>query len=235
MTEVRTPYDDEIDLFELFETIWRGKWLISALVAISVLSGFVYSQLTPPKFEVSVSFKVNLYSVNAQQICNGNVDNVRCIVGQMSKLLMVNLDSDWLYYLNFKNKNSNLAPNLALSTESPLNVKTYDDVFDKLNQTITNQIYNEALDELTLIKTELNDALMSTERVATNILNATRIIKAIDSGQKAISFGSVAIKKISPKVPLILALSIILGGMIGIVFVLVNNSIRKRKEIASKV
>ena len=224
MTEVRTPYDDEIDLFELFETIWRGKWLISAFVAISVLSGFVYSQLTPPKFEVSVSFAVKLYSVSAQQICDGNVG---CIVGETNKQLMENLDSN----LNLKNKDSKL----ALSTEAPLNVKVYDDVFDKLNQTITNQIYNEALDEVTLIKTELNDALMSTERVATNILNATRIIKAIDSGQKAISFSSVAIKKISPKVQLILAMSIVLGGMIGIVFVLINNSIRKRKEIASKV
>ena len=224
MTEVRTPYDDEIDLFELFKTIWRGKWLISALVAISVLSGFVYSQLTPPKFEVSVSFAVKLYSVSAQQICVGNVS---CIVGETNKQLMESLDSNW----NLTDKNSKL----VLSTEAPLNVKTYDDVFYKLNQTITNQIYNEALDEVTLIKTELNDALMNTERVATNILNATRIIKAIDSGQKAISFGSVAIKKTSPKVPLVLALSILLGGMIGVVFVLVNNSIRKRKESASKV
>jgi LPS O-antigen subunit length determinant protein (WzzB/FepE family) len=224
MSEVRPPYDDEIDLFELFETIWRGKWLISTFVAISVLSGFVYSQLTPPKFEVSVSFEVKLYSVNAQQICGNNVG---CIKAETSKPLIEDLDSD----LNFTKKGSNL----VLSTEAPLNVKTYNDVFDKLNQTITNQIYKEALDEVTLIKTELNDALMSTEQVAKNILNATRIIKAIDSGQKAISFGSVAIKKTSPKVPLILALSILLGGMIGVVFVLVNNTIRKRKESASKV
>ena len=223
MSEVRPPYDDEIDFFELFETLWRGKWLISAFVAISVLSGFVYSQLTPPKFEVSVSFAVKLYSVSAQQICD---DNVGCIVGETNKQLMENLDSDW----NLKKKS-----NLVLSTEAPLNVKTYNDVFDKLNQTITNQIYNEALDEVTLIKTALNDALMSTERVATNILNATRIIKAIDSGQKAISFGFVAIKKTSPKVPLVLALSILLGGMIGVVFVLVKNTVRKRKESASKV
>ena len=233
MTEVRPPYDDEIDLFELFETLWRGKWLISAFVAISVMSGFVYSQLAQPKFEVSVSFAVKLYSVSAQQICEGEVSNknnngvVECIQNEVSKQLMEDLDSNW----NLTNKDSKL----ALSTEAPLNVKTYDDVFDKLNQTITNQIYNEALDEVTLIKTELNDALMSTERVATNILNATRIIKAIDSGQKAISFGSVAIKKTSPKVPLILALSILLGGMIGVVFVLVKNTIRKRKESASKV
>jgi len=218
MTEVRPPYDDEVDLFELFETLWRGKWLISALVAISVLSGFVYLQLAQPKFEVSVSFAVKLYSVSAQQTCGGKVF---CIE------LMEDLESNW----NLTDKNSKL----ALSTEVPLSVKTYDDVFDKLSQTITNQIYNEALDEVTLIKTELNDALMSTERAATNILNARRIIKAIDSGQKAISFGSVAIKKTSPKVPLVLALSILLGGMIGVVFVLVNNSIRKRKESASKV
>ena len=234
MSEVRPPYDDEIDFFELFETLWRGKWLICAFVAISVLSGFVYSQLTPPKFEVSVSFVVKLYSVSAQQICDNNVG---CIVDETNKQLMENLDSNW----NLKDKDSKLVlikgkySKLVLSTEAPLNVKTYDDVFDKLNQTITNQIYNEALDEVTLIKTELNDALMSTERVATNILNATRIIKAIDSGQKAISFGSVAIKKTSPKVPLTLALSILLGGMIGVVFVLVKNTIRKRKESASKV
>ena len=223
MTEVRTPSGDEIDLFELFENLWRGKWLISAFVAISLLSGFVYSQLTPPKFEVSVSFVVRLYPVSVQQICD--VD-VKCIVGETNKQLMENLDSNW----NLKGK----VPKLALRTEAPLDVKNYDAEFDEINQTITNQIYNEALDEVTLIKTELNDALMSTERVATNILNATRIIKAIDGGQKAISFGSVTIKKISPRVPLILAMSIVLGGLIGVVFVLVNDSIRKRKESPSE-
>ena len=232
MTEVRPPYDDEIDLFELFETLKLRKWLISAFVAISVLSGFVYSQLTPPKFEVSVSLAVKLYPVSAQQICEGQVINnnnffVECVQKEVSKQLMEDLDSNW----NLRNNDSKL----TLSTESPLNVKIYDDVFDKLSQTITNQIYNEALDEVTLIKTELNNALMNTERVATNILNATRIMKAIDSGQKAISFGSVAIKKTSPKVPLILALSIVLGGLIGVVFVLVNNAIRNRQESVFKV
>jgi len=224
MNEVRPPYDDEIDLFVLFETLWRGKWLISVFVAISVLSGFVYSQLTPPKFEVSVSFVVKLYSFNAQQVCGRNIG---CIVGETNKLLLENLDSNW----KLTDQNSNL----SLITEAPLDVKTYDDVFDELNQTITNQIYNEALNELIVIKTELDDSLMSTERVATNMLNASRIIKTIDSGQKAISFGSIAIKKISPEFLFILALSVVLGGIIGVLFVFVNKLIRKRKESASKV
>jgi len=229
MSKVRPPDDDDIDLFEFFEMLWRGKWLISAFVAISLMSGFVYTHLALPKFQVSVSYKVKLYFVSAHAICGSSVG---CIVGETSKQLMENLDSDW----NLIKKNSNL----VLNTEAPLNVKTYDDIIDKLNQKITNQMYNEALDEVTLIKTQLTDplfkfSLMNTERVATNILNATRIIKAIDSEQKAISFGSVAIKKTSPKVPLVLALSILLGGMIGVVFVLVKNTIRKRKESPSKV
>jgi capsular polysaccharide biosynthesis protein len=225
MSEVRPNYDDEIDLFELIEIIWRGKWLISAFVAISVMIGFVYSQLVQPKFEVSVPFTIKLYSVPAQQICNAN--NVECIVNETNKLLIKNLDSNWDLI-----KKDNI---FALSTEAPLNVKTYDDVFDKLNQTTTNQIYNEALDEVTLIKTILNENLMNTERIANNLLNATRLVKAIDSGEKMISFGSSAIKKTWPKVPLIIVLSIILGGIIGVVFVIVNNTIRKRKESGSKL
>ena len=39
MSNVRPTYDDEIDLFEFFETLWDGKWLISAFVAIAVLLG----------------------------------------------------------------------------------------------------------------------------------------------------------------------------------------------------
>jgi len=205
-------------LYELIEIIWRGKWLISAFVAISVMSGFVYLQLAQPKFQVSVPFEINLYSVSAQQICG---KNIKCIVNETNKLFIKNLDSNWNLI-----KKDNI---FALSTESPLNVKTYDDVFDKLNQTTTNQIYNEALDEVTLIKTILNENLVNTERIANNLLNATRLVKAIDSGEKMVSFGSSALKKTSLKVPLILVLSIILGGIIGVVFVIVNNTIRKRK------
>ena len=65
---------------------------------------------------------------------------------------------------------------------------------------------------------------------ATNILNAKRIIQSIDSGQSVISFGSVSVVKSSPKVPLILALSVVLGGMVGVFFIFGRNAITKRKE-----
>ena len=223
MSQVLPPYDNEIDLIELFETIWRGKWLISAFVAISVISAFLYLQLAQPRFTVSVPYSIKLYSVSNLQLCG--VNGVNCIIRESTKQFMEDLDRNW----NFKNSK------LVLSTETPLNVKTYDDMFDKINQKFTNEIYKEALDEITFIKNEINVTLLKTDRDAYNMLNGWRIMKEIDSGQKALYFGSVAIKKISPNVPLILALSIVLSGMIGLVFVFFNNTIRKRKDSASKV
>lgn len=46
MSEVRPTYDDEIDLFELFATIWDGKWKIIAITAVFVVAavGFKLSQ-----------------------------------------------------------------------------------------------------------------------------------------------------------------------------------------------
>ena len=60
MLEVRPSHDDEIDFFELFETLWLGKWLISAFVAISVLlsGGFLF--ITTPIYESKINFSVDM-------------------------------------------------------------------------------------------------------------------------------------------------------------------------------
>jgi len=231
MSKVRTSYDDEIDMFELFETLWRGKRLISAVIAIFVISGLVYSQLAKPKFEVSVSYDFKIFSLNSQQYCNGKIS---CISSMNSKQLNVVLaNTGW----NSKNIVSKIdkGSKLVLNTNAPVNVKTHNDFMEKVNQLITNKIYNEALNEVAIISTEMNNALLKSERVANNKLKALRIIQAIDNGQKAIYFSPFVIKKTSPKTQLILVFSILLGGFISVVFVLVNNVIRKRKEIASKV
>ena len=44
MLEVSPPKDNEIDLFELFELLWRSKKLLGAFLAISISLGgsFIY-------------------------------------------------------------------------------------------------------------------------------------------------------------------------------------------------
>ena len=82
MSQMNQVQDDEIDFFELFQTLWDGKWLISAFVAIALLlgSGFlllkdavyesklIYSVDTIPSFyeadKVSTDFQNKFYSVS---------------------------------------------------------------------------------------------------------------------------------------------------------------------------
>ena len=38
-------YDDEIDLWELWDTVWSGRWLIIAITALFAVGGVTYALL----------------------------------------------------------------------------------------------------------------------------------------------------------------------------------------------
>jgi LPS O-antigen subunit length determinant protein (WzzB/FepE family) len=63
MSDVRSTYDDEIDLFELFETIWDGKWKIILTTFVAAIIGVVFSVVKPNSFEVSTPFQSGKPSV----------------------------------------------------------------------------------------------------------------------------------------------------------------------------
>jgi len=63
MSEVRPTYDDEIDLFKLFGTLWDGKWKIIATTFFAALIGFVFNVVKPNSFEVSVPIQIAKQSV----------------------------------------------------------------------------------------------------------------------------------------------------------------------------
>ena len=46
--------DDEIDLRELFLTLWRGKWLVLATTVIFVAAGVAYAFYKPEIYQASV-------------------------------------------------------------------------------------------------------------------------------------------------------------------------------------
>ena len=72
MSEVRPTYDDEVDLVEIFETLWNGKWKIVGVVIFSVLSVFGYQTNQPqPNFEASTEIKP-ITSVEAERYRQSN-------------------------------------------------------------------------------------------------------------------------------------------------------------------
>ena len=49
-----SAYDDEIDLWELWETIWSGRWLIIAITGVFTLGGVTYALLAQEWYKADV-------------------------------------------------------------------------------------------------------------------------------------------------------------------------------------
>ena len=48
------PYDDEIDLWELWETLWSGRWLVIAITSVFTLGGITYALLAQEWWKAEV-------------------------------------------------------------------------------------------------------------------------------------------------------------------------------------
>ena len=66
MEDTKPHYDDEIDLIELFQTIWDGKWKIIATTFIAAIIGVVFSVVKLNSFEVSTPIQIGKQSVFLQ-------------------------------------------------------------------------------------------------------------------------------------------------------------------------
>ena len=228
MSKVGPTYDDEINLFEFFERLWDGKWLIGAFLMLAASMGFFYSQVAQSKYDISVPYRVNVYSVFSQQMCESNNQNQKdwrashCFAERTVEVFLEGLGSDWS--LNRKGKV------ISRTTTSPSPTNEYEAHFSKALISTNKALKIEAISELTTIESLSNDGVLATERVATNLLNAKRIIQSLDSGQNAISFGPISVVKSSPKSSLIIAFAAILGVIVGVFLIIIRDGLKKRNE-----
>ena len=63
MSQMNQVQDDEIDLFELFQTLWDGKWKIILTTFVAAIIGVVFSVVKPNSFEVSAPIQNGRTSV----------------------------------------------------------------------------------------------------------------------------------------------------------------------------
>ena len=68
MNKMNQVQDDEIDLFELFQTLWDGKWKIILITFVAAIIGVVFSVVKPNSFEVSAPIQSGKQSVYLQYI-----------------------------------------------------------------------------------------------------------------------------------------------------------------------
>ena len=100
-----------------------------------------------------------------------------------------------------------------------------------INVLLTKEYVGRASEELLIIGSRFRDLGRTESGIVESVLSTDRFVVAVERGAKVINIHRPAKpKKVSPRSSLTLALSIVLGGMVGVFFILVRNAIKKRKE-----
>ena len=248
--------DDEIDLFELFQTLWHGKGLISAFVALALLlgSGFllvkdavyesklIYSVDTAPPFyganKALTDFQKMFYSVSVFEDWKEKSGNSSLVFEDFSATEVVDGfvlskdENEQLATLTSKNKGGSF---VLVKSNNLLILDNFFKYATHINKLLTNEYVVRANEELKIIESRFNELSLADSTIVQTVLLIDRYIVMADKGANALSIQPPTMpEKVSPKPTLILAMCVVLGGMIGVFFILVRNAIKKRKEQLAK-
>ena len=259
--------NDEIDIFELFQTLWDGKWLIIAFVATAVLLGgsfifvkekhkalpFYESKLVfsvdalPPFYKKNnalTDFHKKFYSINVFENWKKRDGNVSITFEDFSTnqvidgFVLSKDESQRLATLILKKRNKRDV-SFVLVKSNQLSV--LDDFFkyvNYINKLLKNDYIVRSNEELDFYKSFFKDPLSINTYILKTIISIERYILATDKGANILAIQRPTMPKtIQPKQfksSLILAMSVVLGGMVGVMYVLISNAIRKRKESSAK-
>ena len=245
-------YDDEIDLFELFQVLWDGKWLISAFVVLAFLLGggfilskdkvyeskVVYSVEAIPPFysggKASTDFQKKFYSIDVFKEWKKNKDNTSLVFEDFSKTEVID------GFILSKNEDEKLAilkdsaSILVKSNQLPI-LNDFYNYAEYINLLLKDEYVSRANDELKIIETRFNDLKSAESSIVQTVLSIDRYIATAEQGENVLSIERPSVpKKVAPKSSLILALSFVLGSFIGAAYVLIMNAIKTRREQLAK-
>ena len=254
MNNIQPSYNDEIDIFELFETLRKGKWKICFALLVSCLltSCFLFFQDAKYKSDISYfvynkppfindekilkDFKNIFYSNNEFQRWKNNNNNSILNFKNVTNIVFVdgfkltkNEENLLIKFSKSKKVDSYLITINSKSLEKITDVYKY---IQFLNNFLKTSYVSKAEKEYNFLKERINAFPDNVSNAMINqLLEVGRFIDRTSNGTEIIKFQLPSIpKKISPNIRLILIMSLIMGGIIGSLFVLIYDAKLKHKE-----
>ena len=222
--------NDEIDLIKILNLILKYK--ISALIIILVtfFSGIAinFSKFTEKNYKVSVNYSILYHPSRVVQLCSSIY---KCMNEQISNEIITLLRDGWKF-----DADSQI---FSLRTSSPLRTEIYKEEFDQINENLTREIYDSAVNDLIEIDKTLQNLEVNVETgfkyrdTGFNqiILKTKRLIYSIEKNQKkALYIGKIKINRIPNRIAPTLVFSLIIGVFLSILYILVSNASRSVKK-----
>ena len=253
MNQIR---NDETDLFELFATLWGGKWIISTFSLIVVLLGscflfvkdsvyeskLVYSVDTTPPFygneKVLTDFEKKFYSIRVFKDWKESSGNTLLVFKDFNTteiidgFLFSKGEDEHLVTLTSERDDYSF---VLLKTNQLRILNDFFKYTNYVNQALKNDYVVRAKDELKIFKLRQKDLAVGDYTMSETIVLLDRFILSVEKGTNVLWIQNPTIpEKVSPNSLVILVISVVLGGMTGVFITLARSSIRKREEQLGK-
>lgn len=201
--------EDEINLFEVLDTLRQGKRAILATSALPLLAGLGLLLIAPPVFEVEAAYSIRVAPMSAYNHMCEHEDCTEIMISSrvLSPLLA---DSDFV----------NTGSSLMLTTEELEQEIEYQKELAEINELLSAFILNEAQIEKKMIEKEFGTSALDTEVVANNLLLANRIIYFLEEQGMPLSFEPISVTETKKSFFLFAFAPAFLGALAGCISVL---------------
>lgn len=208
--------DNDLDFYELGKTIWHGRWIICASIAVGSLFGIWHLQDRLLKYEISAPMDVQIYSPSAVALCG---TQSKCRKIETLKMIPRPIIENWRMNENFSS--------FQKTTTQPLTVGEYLSELQRINSLFTDNVYLEAEFATNMLSKVSN--LSPDWNQGSQYLYSEMSRRSIDSGRRVLVFDNISIDRKTPTSSSVVALSAITGASIGVFLTLIRAMIGKRK------
>lgn len=230
--------NDEIDLRELFQALWDGKWVITALTVLFAVAAAVFALTQPNIYQSQASFIVENSFYGSTGVSEPSFSPQFIGGSELKSLVLSNTRAneskiEGVSVTYYSGSRVVLISKTSLSPQSSFDGVSF---FSKaLNQTLKKSeldkvnVSIEALvsqSQHTSAKTkDYIDELLAQQLFKKALLENpnSKLVRQIDEPVKPTSH-------IKPKRALIIALGTLLGGMLGVGIVLVRFALRREED-----
>ena len=214
-------YSGEIDLFDLFQSLWKEKILIVLVTAVFTALAVIYALTATPQYSIAMTLKPASLSLYGEFVAGIQGEQQKSIalgqktaeevLGQLKNNL--DLNAHKVSYL----KEAHIL-SISVTAKTPQLVTLQLTTLQPGSAAQTLKSYVDAVSVITL--KELNSFVQG---LGNPTAITQEMLYTIDSMPSQASL-------VKPKKSLIVALGIVLGGMLGVFAALIRSAIRKRKN-----
>lgn len=243
--------DDEIDLFQLIQNLWDGKGVIAASIAVCLAAAIGYVVIKEPEYEshihINASYNPPIAGRNSvTQLMDAFYDealfkewksanSIDAIDAEdFSRTIMMNgfvvAKTEDELTVRFSDAETNKVSLLVKSNELRL-LDSYFSYLGFLNDKVTEKASGSAASLLRYYSAKSDNLSQAQVGPVTTELQLVDFLNEVSSGMKLLSVERPTMpEKQAPRTGLILILSVMIGGFIGALYVLVQNAWRQRQR-----